>query len=59
MIYNIVREVWGNEKKVHFSPVMLLRKNMVKTIIFGDRLTHTEKIFLNLNILPIAKLVQT
>ena len=51
-------EVWGSAKKVHLTPVMFLQKKIVRTITFSDRLSHTEPLFLNLEILPIDKLIQ-
>ena len=51
-------EVWGSAKKVHLTPVMLLQKKIARTITFSDRLSHTEPLFLNLEILPIDKLIQ-
>ena len=51
-------EVWGSAKKVHLTPVMLLQKKIVRTITFSDRLSHTEPLFLNLEILAIDKLIQ-
>ena len=51
-------KVCGSAKKVHLSPVMLLQKNVVRTITFSYRLAHTEPLFLKLDILPIDKLIQ-
>ena len=51
-------EVWGSGKSVHLSPILLLKKKMIRLITFSERLAHTEPIFLQLNILPIDKLIQ-
>ena len=51
-------EIWCSTKNVHLSPVMLLQKKIVRTITISDRLAHTEPLFLNLDILPIDKLIQ-
>ena len=51
-------EVWGSAKSVHLSPILLLQKKIIRLITFSERLAHTEPIFLQLNILPIDKLIQ-
>ena len=40
------------------TPVMLLRKTIVRAVTFSDYLAHTNTIFHNLNISPTAKLKQ-
>ena len=40
------------------SNVHIYKKKFVRTITFSDRLAHTEPLFLNLDILPIDKLIQ-
>ena len=51
-------EVWGSAKYVHLSPILLLQKKIIILITFSERLAHTEPLFLQLNILPIDKLIQ-
>ena len=51
-------EVWGSANSVHLSPILLLQKKIIRLITFSERLAHTEPIFLQLNILPIDKLIQ-
>ena len=51
-------EVWGSAKYVHLSPILLLQKKIIRLITFSERLAHTEPLFLQLNILPIDKLIQ-
>ena len=48
-------KVWGSAKSVH---LLLLQKKIIRLITFSERLAHTEPIFLQLNILPIDKLIQ-
>ena len=51
-------EVWDSAKYVHLSPILLLQKKIIRLITFSERLAHTEPLFLQLNILPIDKLIQ-
>ena len=51
-------EVWGSAKYVHLSPILLLQKKNIRLITFSERLAQTEPLFLQLNILPIDKLIQ-
>ena len=51
-------EVWGSAKYVHLSPILFLQKKNIRLITFSKRLAHTEPLFLQLNILPIDKLIQ-
>ena len=51
-------EVWGSAKSIHLSPILLLQKKIIRLITFSEGLAHTEPIFLQLNILPIDKLIQ-
>ena len=50
-------EVWGSAKFVQLSPILLLQNKNIRLITFSERLAHTERIFLQLNILPIDKLI--
>ena len=51
-------EVWGSAKYDHLSPILLLQKKIIRLITFSERLAHTEPLFLQLNILPIDKLIK-
>ena len=51
-------EGWGSAKYVHLSLILLLQKKIIRLITFSERLAHTEPLFLQLNILPIDKLIQ-
>ena len=51
-------EVWGSAKYFHVSPILLLQKKIIRLITFLERLAQSEPLFLELNTLPIDKLIQ-
>ena len=50
-------EVWGSANMFTYPLFCSYRKN-IRLITFSERLAHTEPLFLQLNILPIDKLIQ-
>ena len=50
-------EAWGSAKNTSATYKPFCQK-FTRTIIFYDRLAHTDLLFLNLNMLPIDKLLQ-
>ena len=51
-------EVWGSAKYVVLSPILILQKKNIRLTSFSERLAHAEPLFLQLNILPIDKLIR-
>ena len=50
-------EVWDNTAEKYLDPLIKVQKKIVRVIIFSQDLSHTDPIFMDLNILPFSKLV--
>ena len=50
-------EVWGNASHCHLHPLFLLQKKIIRIMTFSPYLAHTETLFINLEILPLDKLI--
>ena len=55
LIYCI--EVWGIFLHTHLKPLLLLQKKIVRIVAFSSYYAHTARIFKDLNILTIDKLI--
>ena len=47
-------EIWGCAKKTHLASFYILQKRIVRTITFADKLAHTDPIFKDIEVLPLA-----
>ena len=50
-------EIWGYAKKTHIASLIILQNRIVRTITFADKLSHTDPIFKDIEVLPLAKLI--
>ena len=50
-------EVWGNMSNVHLDALGKIKKKIVRIITYSPYLAHRDKLFKELNILPIHKLM--
>ena len=50
-------KVWGNASHCHLHPIFLLQKKIIRIMTFSPYLAHTEALFINLEILPLDKII--
>ena len=50
-------EIWGNAANIYLDPLIKLQKKIIRVITFSQYLAHTNDLFVQLQILPIKKLV--
>ena len=55
LIYGV--DIWGNACSVYLDPLVKLQKKCLRIITFSSYLEHTERLFQNLEILNLQKLV--